>query len=304
MTDDLALVARVDRLEVDPALTLASVDLTTADPRRLRTRFGEVFHYFAAVEGEVAQNALDVAALLPHLRDHDHRFLAVWSSHETAHSAIFDALRRELGLGPSCGDATPPEARRSFRTLGKLAEIEWVHDVLKLVYLTRGAMHEHLTLDAYTCLGAQLREMGEVALAVTVTDPIRRQEAQHLGYYRMAAALHRRRLSPTQLRLARSISVMTYEPVGALKRHRRAQCGRVFARLAGDDVERILDPIELIAGSLLGNKLGDVPRFVHRAMARCQREPKQWLRGRDRPSPSAGGNGPHLLSRHQARGAT
>ena len=49
-------------------------------------------------------------------------------------------------------------------------------------------MHEHLTYDAYVHLGARLAALGETALARTVTDPIRRQEARHLGYYRAAAA--------------------------------------------------------------------------------------------------------------------
>ena len=112
--------------------------------------------------------------------------------------------------------------------VGRLAEIEWFHGVIKLVYLAHGAMHERLTYDGYTYLGARLAAVGERALARTVVDPIRHQEARHLGYYRMAAAAHRRLLDPVQVRVARAISIRTYVPVGAADRQRRAQAG--FAR--------------------------------------------------------------------------
>ena len=114
MRDNLALAERIDRLEADPAIALGSVDLTIADPERLRSEFDEVFHYFALVEGEVAQNAADIMAMLPDLDHDDLRFLSAWSVHEAGHSAIFDAIRTELAL-PSSAPATPARARKSFR---------------------------------------------------------------------------------------------------------------------------------------------------------------------------------------------
>ena len=190
ISSDEALGDRIGRLEADPAISLAAVDLTIVHPERLRRQFDEVFYYFALVEGEVAQNAVDIAAFLPDLDEYDHRFLAVWSAHEVAHSAIFDAIRAELGL-PSGAPSEPSSAQRTFRAMGVLAQVRWLHDVLKLVYLARGAMHERLTLEAYTRLGTKLSFLGEHSLARTVTDPIRHQEAAHLGYYKAAAAAHR-----------------------------------------------------------------------------------------------------------------
>jgi hypothetical protein len=264
---DEALGDRIGRLEADPAISFADVDLTIVHPDRLRRQFDEVFYYFALVEGEVAQNALDIAALLPALDDHDRRFLSVWSAHEVAHSAIFDALGGELGLPPAA-PSVQSGAQWSFRAIGVLAQVDWLHDVLKLVYLARGAMHERLTLEAYTLLGAKLSCLGEHSLTRTVTDPIRRQEAGHLGYYRAAAAAHRARLSRTQRSLARRISTWTYAPVGAPGR--RALCGRVFTEIADGDIE-VLEPLEQIAADLLEDGREWDAGFVRGAMHRCLR---------------------------------
>jgi hypothetical protein len=150
--------------------------------------------------------------------------------------------------------------------MGLPARLRWLHDVLKLVYLVRGAMHERLTLEAYTRLGTKLTSLGEHPLARTVTDPIRHQEAAHLGYYKAAAATHRARLTQSQRSLARLVSKWTYAPVGAPGR--RALCGRVFTEIADGNID-VLEPLELIAADLLddGRRL-DVG-YVRGAMNRC-----------------------------------
>lgn len=265
ISSDEALGDRIGRLEADPAISLAAVDLTIVHPERLRRQFDEVFYYFALVEGEVAQNAVDIAAFLPDLDEDDHRFLAVWSAHEVAHSAIFDAIRAELGL-PSGAPSEPSSAQHLFRAMGVLAQVGWLHDVLKLVYLARGAMHERLTLEAYTRLGTKLSRLGEHSLARTVTDPIRHQEAGHLGYYKAAAAAHRVGLSQAQRSAARLISVSTYAPVGAPGR--RALCGRVFTEIADGDIG-VLEPLEQIASDLLEDGRQWDAGFVRGAMNRC-----------------------------------
>jgi len=224
-----------------------------------------VLSYFGLVEGLVAQNVAEVEAILPRLGENDRRFLSVWSRQEVAHGAIFDALCVELDLAPAEPPLRPP--RRSLRTVGALARQQWWHDVFKLVYLARGAMHERLTLDAYSRIRARFDAWGEHALAATMIEPIRRQEAGHLGYYRAAAAAQRARLSTAQLALARVISVRTYAPVGAT-RARRAQCGRTFTSIAGHDIEG-LEPVQAIAEQVLGHGRRPLPRFVQAAMTDC-----------------------------------
>jgi hypothetical protein len=272
------LDTRVRRLEDDPPIPLDSVDLTVRNPEPLRHRFAEIFTYIAAVERAVTRNVADITALLPDLGERDTRFLAAWSAHELAHADIFDALRGQLGLGPPPGgpDQTGPDrtgrARLSFRLFGVCSTNRWLHDVFTLIYLSRGAMHEHMTFDCYRHLGAQLTALGEDALVRTATDPIRRQEASHLGYYRLAAATHRRRLSPAQVRLARRVTVLTYEPVGAGECG-RGPAGRVFTGLAGDDMDQVLDAVEAVAAELLGDGDRPLPHFVHAAMDGCLRLP-------------------------------
>jgi hypothetical protein len=275
------LLTRVKRLEDDPPIALGSVDLTLNDPVPLRRKFGEVFAYIASVERAVTQNVAEVTTLLPDLDPVERRFLEIWSTHELAHAAIFDALRATLGLGgPYPGGIStvapapvttlprPMLPRPSFRAFGLMATNRWLHDVFKLVYLCRGAMHEHMTYDCYRHLGAQLEALGEHALTHTVTGPIRRQEAAHLGYYRLAAVTHRRRLTPSQIRLARRISLQTYQPVGAGQCGKRP-AGRVFSRLAGEHMDTVLDAVEDIAGELLGDGVRPLPPFVHAAMDQC-----------------------------------
>ncbi len=272
------LVTRVERLESDPPIGIDSVDLSVNHPGPVQRMFGEVFAYIAAVERAVTGNVAEVTALLPELDAVDHRFLHVWSRHELAHASIFDALGIELDVaappsdpppsGPPQGDSRP--VRPSFRTFGRLAANRWLHDVLKLVYLSRGAMHEHMTYDCYRRLGAQLDALGERALVETVTDPIRRQEASHLGYYRLGAVTHRAQLTTAQVRMARQITLRTYLPVGA-NLCGKQPAGRVFTRLAGDDMDAVLDGVEGVAGELLGDGVGSMPPFVHTAMNRCLR---------------------------------
>jgi hypothetical protein len=260
------LAKRIDRLEADPPIALSSVDFSVARPDHLRRELGNVLSYFALVEGLVAQNAVEIETILPGLDEDDRRFVSIWKRHEVAHGAIFDALCVELGLPPA-GPAPVVPMRRSFRAIGVLTRQRWWHEVFRLVYLVRAAMHERLTFEAYDRVGAKLHEWGERALAATVTQPIRHQEAGHLGYYRAAAASQRARLTPSQVRLARVISIKTYTPVGAT-RERRAQCGRAFTGIAGDDVEG-LEPVQAIADRMLRTGPRPLPRFVQAAMEEC-----------------------------------
>jgi hypothetical protein len=43
----------------------------------------------------------------------------------------------------------------------------------------------------------------------------------------------------------------------------------VFANVAGDDIERVLERVETVAEVLLGDDVDPLPRFVQRAMSRC-----------------------------------
>jgi hypothetical protein len=270
------LETRVGRLEDEPPIALDSVDLTIGDPALLRQQFEEIFSYIASVESAVSQNVADITSFLPDLDEQDRRFLSVWSTHELAHAAIFDALRGELGLVPPSGEkrqAPPPStgasgARLSFRLSGALAKNRWLHDVFKLIYLSRGAMHEHMTYDCYRHMSSQFEALGELALVRTVSEPIRRQEASHLGYYRLAAATHRNQLTAGQIRLARQLTVYTYTPVGAGVCG-KSSAGRVFTDLAGDDVDAVLNGVEAVADDLLGDGVHPLPHFVHAALNRC-----------------------------------
>lgn len=286
------LLTRIGRLEEDPPIALGSVDLTINDPNALRRKFDEVFAYIAAVERAVTQNVAEITALLPALEPLERRFLSIWSTHELAHAAIFEALRAKLDREASAPERFPreppvevPPPRRSFRAFGLLATNPWLHDVFKLIYLSRGAMHEHMTYDCYRHLGGQLEALGEHALLHTVTDPIRRQEAAHLGYYRLAAVTHRRGLTRTQIALARQITLHTYLPVGAGQCGRRP-AGRVFATLAGEHMEAVLDGVESVASELLGDGVAPLPKFVHTSMDHCLRPPPEgrpaMASGRDR----------------------
>jgi hypothetical protein len=282
------LAARVGRIEEDPPISLDAVDLTVRDPGPLVERFEEIFAYIATVEGAVPQNVAEITSLLPDLDEQDLRFLSAWSTQELAHAAIFDALRAQLGLAP-CTDGIPASSvvpdpvrpRLSFRAFGSLSASPWIQDVFKLIYLSRGAMHEHMTYDCYRHLGTHFDSYGEEALVRTVTEPIRRQEAAHLGYYRLAASTHRLRLTPAQVGLARWITVHTYTPVGTAPCG-KGPTGRVFAGLAGDDMDAVLDGVEAVADQLLGDGTRPLPHFVHRSMDDClRRRPRTRSRIRD-----------------------
>jgi hypothetical protein len=129
---DLAVAARVDRLQAEPPISIESVDLNMVDADRLRLEVGHVIRYFAIVEGQVAQNASDIAALLPRLHGHERRFLAVWSAQEVAHGRVFDAIARQPQSDPPRAVGPSPPPRRIFEVVGRVTSVGWVHEVQKL----------------------------------------------------------------------------------------------------------------------------------------------------------------------------
>ena len=160
---DLSLARRLDRLERDSPLRLCDVDFRIRNPERLRQEFDEVFWYIATVEGAVGQNVADVTSLLPDLEGPDRTFLAVWAGHEAAHYRIFQTLRRQLDQ--ESVEAPEPTRRWSIQLAGAIAELPWLHPVVKLIYLSRGAMHEHMTYDCYATSGAHCSSTRRAGLA-------------------------------------------------------------------------------------------------------------------------------------------
>jgi hypothetical protein len=245
------LESKLDKLEADAPIALATVDFDVTNPELLRQEFGHVFHYFGRVEGEVAMNTNQLSALLPNADEHTKRFIGIWKGQEIQHGMIFDNLQTVLGLEPAVVD--PNAIGNSVKLGGEIAKLPKMHDVFMMLYLSRGAMHERLTAGGYKSLEKQLLTHGEVALVETALKPIQHQEAGHLGYYQSAALAKRRELAPWQLGLARKLTHRLYLPVGVGNDEQAVAFTGVAKTLAAPDIAGFVQPVQRVANKLLEN---------------------------------------------------
>lgn len=212
MKEPEALERKLEQLTAEAPLTIDSVDWTISNPALLDKELGRTFRNFQRVEQEVNDEVLE--ALLPNLSEQKQFFISVWKQQENPHGNLFSVLRTLLGHEhEDFSDVKVPFTNHFAGTMGKISS--GLHESFEMIYLARGAMHERLTKQGYELMSGRLTKLGEVALRDTLVAPILRQEAHHLGYYRMAAAQLKTRLQPWQKYVVRKLSLMSYAPVGA-----------------------------------------------------------------------------------------
>ncbi len=248
MTPDVEY--RIQVLSEKPRLDIDNIDFTVKNPEVLRQRLTRPFQYFQRVEMEVA--AMDIHTLLPNSPDgYVDRFVENgWTPDETLHGEAFERLNETLGIEkPVVVQEHSPFQYRLAGTVGRM----WGqgHEIFELVYHGIGAMHEKLTSIGYQRLEAILLELGETGLASTMIRPIMRDEAGHLGYYRLVVGKLMDSMKPWQISAARLIVRRGYDPVGAQNDAQRAAFGEIAVILAGDARTELAQPIQRLAGKLL-----------------------------------------------------
>ncbi len=242
---------KIDKLEADPPIAIDSVDYTIHQKERVVSELDHVFRYFGRVEGEVALYSKQLSVLLPHADEPTKRFINIWNDQELKHGAIFDEIQNQLGLQPATID--PNKIGSTVVIGGEIGKIPKVHDILMMLYLSRGAMHEKLTFSGYKLLEEKISFLGEKALIETAIKPIKRQEAAHLGYYQLAAINMRQRLSPWQLRTTQYLTKKSYRPVGVSDHQQGLDFGQIATTLAGDNIIDLVDPVQKLGNKLLNN---------------------------------------------------
>ena len=249
---------------------MESVDFTVNNPALVRNRFAGVLDYLARVELEVERNVLELITLMPNPSEADRMFYAdVWMGQEIRHGEILDELKRRIDLPD-----TEPEMKVEFavRALGAMAHFEPVQDVARTLYYLTGASTERQAVLAYNALGAQLDEMGELAVRDTIINPIKRQEPGHFAFYRMSAEkiLTDGTLKPWQLWLARRLRTFSYEMVGENHNPKYiAQMGEVMVELGfAEQIEMFAKEIGRLEAQLLWaqHQGMDFPPYVLAAM--------------------------------------
>jgi hypothetical protein len=248
-------------------LVIDEVDFDVHDRARLAGRLARPLAYAQRVEAVVT--GLGIETLLPRHSPIVRRFLAVWTDDETTHGRALAMLLRELGL--SHYEANPgrlPPHNHLARFLGVLSER--AHQVVEMIWATQGAMNEHLAMSAYLRMGAITQELGEHRLHDTLFRRLRAHEAAHKAFYAAAAREVGTKLLPWQRRVARTIVVSTYAPVGAGGKPDRPAFAHTVLDLSGDDEWQpvIADPVQQVAERLLAD--GEpLPPFVRKAVERC-----------------------------------
>lgn len=267
-----AIEQRLHVLETKPVLDQDAVDRAIGrlhDPERLRDRLGDAIRYSQRVEAEVGN--LGIETLLPHATtDHVGRFLETWAPDELGHAAAQERLLEALGLPvyvPRPEDHVPVHNRMAG-LLGRLSA--HAYEMVSMMYHTIGAINERLAMGAYRQMASIVGELGEHELAATLLNPMRRDEAAHLGYYRTYAKQLQPRLRRWQLAVVRAVIVHTYAPVGAGGKADKAPFGRALVALEDDPTDpTIAHAVHEIAAELLARPGDDLPPFVHRSLVHC-----------------------------------
>ena len=137
---------------------------------------------------------------------------------ELGHAQAQDQLLRALDL--PVYESRPidhvPIHNRIAGTLGTLSS--HAYEIVSMIYHSVGAINERLAMGAYRQMTTIMTELGEDELADVLMNPMRRDEAAHLGYYRTYARQLRPRLRGWQLAIARGVIVT--------RTHRSAGQGR------------------------------------------------------------------------------
>jgi hypothetical protein len=263
---------RLHVLETKTPLDFESVSAAIArirDPEKLRSRLGVAIRYSQRVEAEVGD--LGIETLLPQATDdYVGRFLSTWMPDELGHARAQDELLRALDL--PVYESRPidhvPFHNRVAGVLGNLST--HVYEVVSMIYHSVGAINERLAMGAYRQMTATMQELGEDELADVLMNPMRRDEAAHLGYYRTYAKQLRPRLRSWQLAIVRNVIVHTYAPVGAGKAHDKAPMGHALDAMQLDPHDRVFGAaVEEIADELLAKPGRSLPPFVQNSLQRC-----------------------------------
>ena len=239
------------------------------DPERLRERLGHAIRYSQRVEAEVGD--LGIETLLPQATDdYVGRFLTTWMPDELGHARAQDQLLRALDL--PVYESRPidhiPIHNRLAGTLGTLST--HVYEIVSMMYHSIGAINERLAMGAYRQMTTIMGNLGEHELADALMNPMRRDEALHLGYYRTYAKQLRPRLRAWQLAMVRGVIVHTYAPVGAGKTADKAPMGRALQSMEMDPHDRAFaSAVEEIAAELLANPGRRLPPFVQTSLQHC-----------------------------------
>lgn len=267
-----AIEQRLKVLETKPALDHDRIALAIErlrDPDQLRARLGDALRYSQRVEAEVGN--LGIETLLPNANgDYVGRFLTTWSPDELGHAAAQERLLKVLGLPvyePRPGDHVPTHNRMAG-VLGRVSG--HVYEMVSMMYHSIGAINERLAMGAYRRMSTIATDLGETELVEVLLNPMRRDEAAHLGYYRTYARQLRPRLRDWQLAVVRATIVHTYAPVGAGGEADKAPFGRALLALENDPEDPgIADAVHEIAAELLSKPGRTLPPFVHRSLMHC-----------------------------------
>ena len=263
---------KLQLLETKKPLDFESVTSAIArihDPERLRERLGHAIRYSQRVEAEVGD--LGIETLLPQATDdYVGRFLTTWMPDELGHAKAQDQLLRALDL--PVYESRPidhiPIHNRLAGTLGTLST--HVYEIVSMMYHSIGAINERLAMGAYRQMMTILGHLGEHELADALMNPMRRDEALHLGYYRTYARQLRPRLRAWQLAIVRCVIVHTYAPVGAGKAADKAPMGRALQSMELDPHDRAFaSAVEEIADELLAKPGRRLPPFVQTSLQHC-----------------------------------
>jgi len=268
------LLAHVERLaEEHPPLDLASCDFTVRDREEVVTRFAPVLGYMARAELEVERNVRELGVLLPHAPEVDRYFYEeVWRPQESHHGLALDELQVRLGLPPAATDLTTISPK--IRTVGALAHLGALQDVVRMLYYLTGMTTERSALLAYHRLHDGLAELGETAVTATVIAPIRRQEPGHFAFYRLSAHGLWDRLAEWQRWLVRRLRAATFAPVAAGDDRRKADVGDMMVALGigtPEESDAFVRTVARTEAELLGAAADGlaVPPYVLRSFREC-----------------------------------
>lgn len=234
-------------------IPIESLDIAKVDSGVYGANFERPVRFVQQIEGEV------VPALAPRIRHmygvegvswHLPRYLSLWEPVESRHDDILRAQQEIQGTSPQ-----EPEMQASFmdHVVAAMNHVPYLRPCVEMLFYVKTNINEIMGFTAYDRLEKRAMGLGEAALA-EVLKRIKRQEAPHIAYGKMAAEHTWSTLSAVQRRVAKRLLIVSNQALGAGTDSQKVQMGYVALDLSEGDIGRFTERADKSLLEIVGDE--------------------------------------------------
>lgn len=159
--------------------------------------------------------------------------LPLWLAHESEHGVIIDDELKALGA--KTGDEPTGKIPALYHALGFIGEMsDGLNIALGITASGTAVSHEFTTKGAYVKLAEEVEKKGASEFAEALRD-IMPQESAHLAYYIPLFKYYYGQANHWQRWLGMRMMRLSWQPVGAKQKARRADFGSIACEVYGEE---------------------------------------------------------------------